>query len=576
VKLKITQFGLTILIAGILLSACGTMPNISALVSRIKLPAVVAPQAQATQQPAQPQAEPAQPKIVASSGSTPLTAYQSALENIYAQVNPAVVSIRVVENQVNPNSNSGNNQFPSIPGLPFFNNPGQGNNNQPSAPAAQALGSGFVWNADGYIVTNNHVVANSSTIEVKFADGTTLSAKLVGADPDSDLAVIKVDNPGFTLTPITITDSRNVKVGQVAVAIGNPFGLENTMTVGIVSALGRTLPAGEGNALNNGGATFTIPDIIQTDASINPGNSGGPLVNDQGALIGVNSAITSSSDSNSGIGFAIPSNIVNAVAPELIKNGKYEHPYLGISGASLTPDLAKAMKLNATQRGALVEEVVSGGPADKAGVHASNNQTTIDGQNVNVGGDVITAVDGNAVKTMDDVIAYLSDHTKVGQTVRLTVLRDGKEQSVDVTLGSRPPANTQASQVPSQPNTNPNTPQQGQGQAWLGIAGQPLTADINKEMNLPDNQQGVLVEQVQAGSPADKAGLQGSFKPVLINNQRVLVGGDVITAMNSAAINNFNDLQTFMQNAQPGQQVQMTILRNGKEQTINITPEVHP
>jgi 2-alkenal reductase len=567
-KLKITQFGLTILIASMLLSACGSMPNISAFVPGIHNPAVVA---QATQQP-QPQAEPLQPKTVTSGGSTPLTAYQSALENIYAQVNPAVVSIRVVENTGNSNSNSsGNSPFP---GLPFFGNPGQDNNNQPAVPQpAQALGSGFVWNKDGYIITNNHVAGNASKIEVRFADGATLPAKLVGADPDSDLAVIKVDNPGFDLTPITVTDSDAVKVGQVAVAIGNPFGLENTMTVGIVSALGRSLPAGEG--ITNNGGTFSIPDIIQTDASINPGNSGGPLVDDQGALIGVNAAITSSSDSNSGVGFAIPSNIVSRVVPELIKNGKYEHSYLGISGTSLTPDLAKAMNLDANQRGALVEEVVSNGPADKAGLHGSDKQMTIDGQDVNVGGDVITAIDGAPVKSMDDVIAYLSDHTNVGQKVTLTILRNGKEQSVDVTLDARPSQQAQANQ-PQLPQQNPNSTQPSNGTAWIGIAGQPLTADINKEMNLSDNQTGVLVEQVQPGSPADKAGLKGSFKPVLINNQRVLVGGDVITAMNGNPINDFNDLQTFMQSAQPGQQVQVTILRDGKEQTLNITPEVHP
>ncbi len=185
-------------------------------------------------------------------------------------------------------SNSNSNPFSNLPGFPFFGGPGQ-NNNQPSAPqVSEALGSGFVWNKDGYIVTNNHVVSGANKIEVKFADGTTLPAKLIGADPDSDLAVVKVDNPGFALTPIAVDNSATVKVGQVAVAIGNPFGLENTMTVGIVSALGRSLPA---TATNANGLSFSIPDIIQTDASINPGNSGGPLVNDQGMLIGVNSPI---------------------------------------------------------------------------------------------------------------------------------------------------------------------------------------------------------------------------------------------------------------------------------------------
>jgi serine protease Do len=569
-KHKITRLSLIFLVANLLLAACGSFSN---LVSKLPLPAlpVVKESAPVTAprqaQPKQPQTAPLQPQKVTSGAATSLTAYESALEGIYTQVNPSVVSIRVVQTQNGSSTNPGNQNSPffNIPGFPnFFGSPNQ-NNNQPAVPqVSQALGSGFVWNADGYIVTNNHVVSDATKIEVTFADGTTLPATLVGADPASDLAVVKVDNPGFALAPITISDSSTVKVGQVAVAIGNPFGLENTMTVGIVSALGRSLPAGEGNT---NGATYSIPDIIQTDASINPGNSGGPLVDDQGRLIGVNSAIDSSSNSNSGVGFAIPSTIVQNVVPELIKNGKYEHSYLGVSGTSLTPDLANAMDLPATQRGALLEEIVSNGPADKAGLHGSSKQVTIDSQNVSIGGDLITAIDGAPVKSMDDVIAYLADHTKVGQKVTLTILRAGKEQKVDVTLQARP-ASTAAPQTAN--NNNVSQP------AWLGIAGEPLTPDINKQMNLPNNQTGVLVEQVQSGSPADQGGLQGSFKPVLINGQRVLVGGDVITAIDGNSIANFNDLQAFIQNAKPGQEVKLTILRDGKEQTLAVTLAAHP
>src|SRR6266508_2095785 len=554
-KNKITQLSITVLVVSLLLAACGPLTNPLLAQPDIKQPSVVT----------QPQQSRPQ-QNTNSGGATSLGAYESALEGIYTQVNPSVVSIRVVEKQDISSLNPGdqNSPFPQIPGLPnFFGGPNQ-NNSQPSVPQySQALGSGFVWNKDGYIITNNHVVIGASKIEVKFADGTTLPANLVGEDPDSDLAVIKVDNPGFDLTPITVSDSTNVKVGQIAVAIGNPFGLENTMTVGIVSALGCTLPAGE---INTDGATFSIPDIIQTDAPINPGNSGGPLVDDQGALIGVNSAIESSAGVNSGVGFAIPSTIVSKVVPELIKNGKYEHPYLGISGITLTPDLAKAMSMDATQRGALVEEIVANGPADKAGLHGSDRQVTIDGQDVNVGGDLITAIDGTPVKTIEDVIAYLADHTKVNQKVTLTILCDGKEQTIDVTLEARP-AQTSESQT-----TTDNTPQH----VWLGIAGQPLTPQINKEMNLPENQTGVLVEQVQAGSPADLAGLQGSFKPVLINEQRVLVGGDVITAIDNNEVTSFDDLQAFMQNAKPGQQVSLIILRDGKEQSLTVTLAEHP
>jgi len=552
-KSRIAQISAIVLVAGLLLTACGTAAGLGAAgTSANQAPAVSATQ------PAQ-----SAPATTSSTATTPLSAYETALEGIYAQVNPSVVSIRVVQQQDTSSSNLPSFNLPGFPN--FFGSPNQ-NNNQPSTPQfSQALGSGFVWSSDGYIVTNNHVVSGADKIEVKFADGTTVSAKLVGADPNSDLAVVKVENPGFALNPVTISDSSIVKVGQVAVAIGNPFGLENTMTVGIVSALGRTLPASE---TSTDGNSYSIPDIIQTDAPINPGNSGGPLVDGQGALIGVTSAIESSTQSNAGIGFAIPSNIVSRVVPELIKNGKYEHPYLGISGLSLTPDVAKGMKLDTTLRGVLVEEILSGGPAEKAGLRGSTQQVTIDGQDVTVGGDVITAIDKTPVKTIEDLIAYLADHTSVGQKVSLTILRDGKEQTVEATLLANP-----GQAAPTQTSQNQNQSQQG---AWLGIAGEPLTAAINKEMNLPSKQEGVLVEQVQAGSPADQAGMQGSFKPVLINGQRILVGGDVITAIDGTAITSFNDLQAFMQSAQSGQQVKVTILRDGKQQTLDVTLAAHP
>jgi 2-alkenal reductase len=542
---KISAF---LLVASLILAACGSMT----------LPG------QVQEQPATALARAQGSGPATNSGTgTSLSDYESVLENIYAQVNPAVVSIRVVQKQA-ASVDTTNQALPffNMPGFPdFFGAPDQ-NNPQAAPQYSQAVGSGFVWSQDGYIVTNNHVVSGAEKIEVKFNDGTTLSAELIGADPDSDLAVIKVDNPGFTLTPITISDSSAVKVGQVAVAIGNPFGLENTMTVGIVSALGRTLPAGE--SFTNG-TTYSIPNIIQTDAPINPGNSGGPLVDDQGALIGVTAAIESPVGTNAGIGFAIPASIVNRVIPELIKDGKFEHTYLGISAISLTPDLAKAMDLEATQRGALVEEIVPGGPADKAGLRGSDQQVTIDGQAVNVGGDVITSIDNTPVKTMDDVIVYLADHTEVGQKVKLTVLRDGKETSLEVTLEARAANNTE---------TQATTPRL-QNRAWLGIAGLTLAPEINQEMNLSQEQTGVLVEQVQAGSPADQAGLQGSYKPVFINGQRVLIGGDVITALDGKPITTLEELQASLQKADPGQEVQLSILRENQEQTLTVTLAEH-
>ena len=260
-------------------------------------------------------------------------------------------------------------------------------------------------------------------------------ADLVGADLDSDLAVLRVDVPAGELHPVRMGDSGEVRVGELAVAIGNTFGQEGTMTVGIVSAIGRLLPVQSNNRM---APRYSIPDIIQTDAPINPGNSGGMLLNDRGEVIGVTTAIISPAQVSAGVGFAVPSAIVQNVVPTLIEDGEYRHPYLGISGASLTPDLAEAMDLPASQRGALVIDVVDGGPAAEAGMQGSDAQVEIDGQPVRVGGDVITAIDDQPVLSMDEIITYLARATEVGDTVTLTVLRDGQEVEVTVILGERP------------------------------------------------------------------------------------------------------------------------------------------
>ncbi len=361
-----------------------------------------------------------------SPGAGTLSDYEQTLENVYTQVNPSVVNIQVVSQASN------SSQSFQFPGSPFgFGNPGSGS-------VQEALGSGFVWDSQGHIVTNNHVVNGATQITVTFSDGTVADAKLVGADPDSDLAVIQVSNVAQLPEPVQIADSSQVKVGQLAIAIGNPYGLSGTMTTGIISALSRSLPVGLDNAASQQGPTYTIPDIIQTDAAINPGNSGGVLVDTTGKLIGVTSAIESSVQANSGIGFVIPSTIVQKVIPVLIKNGSYDHPRLGISGTSLTPDLAQAMNLDAQQKGALVIDVTPNGPADKAGILGSAKTVTIQGQQTTVGGDVITAIDGQPVKNFDDLASYLYTNTEVGQTVTLTVLRKGQEKQIKVTLASLP------------------------------------------------------------------------------------------------------------------------------------------
>lgn len=367
----------------------------------------------------QPAANQAPQPSLAASGD--ITTFQNTLEALYQKVNPSVVSIQVVEQPTAGSSGgSGSNQF--------------GGNTGPSL----ALGSGFVWDTQGHIVTNNHVVSGSSRITVTFADGTTMDATLVGADPNADLAVIKVNAPASELHPVEVADSTQVKVGQIAIAIGNPFGLANTMTEGIISALARSLPVGLDNQTAPTGPTYSIPDIIQTDAPINPGNSGGVLVDINGQLIGVTAAIESASQSNSGIGFVIPSEIVNKVVPPIIQTGKFNHPWLGITGTSVTPDIAKAMNLDQNQKGALIIDVTSGGPAAKAGLLAGTNQTTINGNDVVLGGDIITAVNDHAINSMDDLIAYVFIHTNANDNVTLTILRQGKVMKVPLTVGIFP------------------------------------------------------------------------------------------------------------------------------------------
>ena len=501
--------------------------------------------------PALPQATQAVAPPAASAPSSGsgdlLAAYQGTLEGIYSSVSPSVVNIRIVQ-KVDASSST----FPQLPGFPFFNQPQQ---QEPQPQYQSALGSGFVWDQDGHIVTNNHVVSGADQIEVTFSDGTIVPATLVGADPDSDLAVIKVDVSTEMLHPIQVADSNGVKVGQLAIAIGNPFGLEGTMTTGIISAVGRSLPTEQ-----NVAGSYSIPDIIQTDAPINPGNSGGVLVDVNGALLGVTSAIESPVGTNAGIGFAIPSEIVTKVVPALIKDGKYVHSWLGISGTTLIPDFASAMKLQTTQRGVLVEEIMPNSPAEKAGLRGSNDQVTLNGQQVNVGGDVITAIDGQSVTEMEDLIAYLAKSTTVNQKVTLSILRDGKEQNIDVTLQARPSAQEQA-------NTTNSSSTRG---IRLGILGTNLDSSIAKEMNLPETQQGVLIQQVEPGSLADSAGLQAGSKSVTINGQQVMIGGDVITAVNGESVTTVGELRAALGQLQGDQELTLTVLRQGKETEITI------
>ena len=292
---------------------------------------------------------------------------------------------------------------------------------------SQGSGSGSVIDSKGHILTNHHVVANARKLEVTLADESKWPAKLIGSDGDSDLAVIKIEAPREKLRVIPMGDSKNLKIGQKVLAIGNPFGLERTLTTGIISSLGRTIRSESGTLME---------DIIQTDAAINPGNSGGPLLNALGEIIGINSAIISPSGGSVGIGFAIPVNIAKKVYPELIAKGYVTYPWIGATIQSLFPEVAKYLKLK-VDRGALIAEVVKGGPADKAGLRGGDQRVQVGNMVVIVGGDVVVKADQQEVKTNDELIRYIREK-KPGETFLLQVLRKGKIESVKVTLGERP------------------------------------------------------------------------------------------------------------------------------------------
>ena len=294
------------------------------------------------------------------------------------------------------------------------------------------LGSGFVYDDNGHIITNHHVVSGGGNrLDVTFPDGIVYRASLIGSDPSADIAVLYVEEaPKEKLLPLSLADSSKVRVGERVAAIGNPFGLSGSLSNGIISGVGRQIPAEEEEG-------FTIPDIIQTDAPINPGNSGGPLLNMRGEVIGINSAIYSTTGQFAGVGFAIPSNTIAQVMPSLITTGSYQHPWLGVAGRDMTPGIADRLGLD-EPRGFLVMDVVAGSPAEKAGIQRGNEDTVIDGILIKLGGDVIIAVDNNTVRKIDDILAYVEMKKSVGDDLKLTILREGQTMEVIATLAARP------------------------------------------------------------------------------------------------------------------------------------------
>lgn len=324
---------------------------------------------------------------------------QGVLVNLYALVNPSVVNITIY-------------------------------GSQGGQVTALTQGSGFIYDGNGHIITNAHVVEGAEQVDVTFADGTTRLASVIGSDLHADLAVVEVDDMPAGLAPLPLGDIEDVAVGETVIAIGNPFGLDGTLTKGIVSALGRNIPAL---------TAFSIPQAIQTDAAINPGNSGGPLLDLQGRVVGVNAQIETSglSQTNSGVGFAIPVSIVKIVVPDLIEKGKHEWAWLGVRGSNLSATVAEAMNLS-IEKGAYIAEITDGGPAEKAGLQGASGIKTVDGRAVDVGGDVVTAINGNPVNSFDDLLIYIALQTKPGEEVALEIMRDGKLIEIRLTLENRP------------------------------------------------------------------------------------------------------------------------------------------
>jgi len=337
---------------------------------------------------------------------------ESLLVGLYERVSPSVVHIRVAQRVDEEDLSPYLKDHPELPDEYYRG----------------GFGSGFVWDDEGHIVTNQHVVADADIVEVRFLDGTILQAEVIGVDPQSDIAVIRVDPDQVQLRPVELGDSDDVKVGQWGIAIGNPFGQTWTMTRGIVSAIGRTI---------RGQTRFSIPEVIQTDASINPGNSGGPLLDSAGRVVGMNTMIVSKSGVSAGIGFAIPINTIKMAVPDLIETGRRAYAWLGVVGRSLIPQDVVAMDLPSRQ-GALVIEVAEESPADEAGLRGSEETLHIEGQDVPTGGDVIIAIDDAPIRDMDDLITYLVEKVRPKQEVTLTIIRDGKEVSVSVVLAERP------------------------------------------------------------------------------------------------------------------------------------------
>jgi serine protease Do len=438
-------------------------------------------------------------------------------------------------------------------------------------PNPSRLGSGFVYDKLGHIVTNFHVVDGSKNnkVYVTFLDGVSYEGDTIGTDPYSDLAVLKLSkvdkNISSKLVPLELGNSSTIRIGQKVVAVGNPFGLSGSLSEGIISGLGRLMPAGD-----NGGSpqnpfdkpqimkpvpSFSIPDIIQTDAAINPGNSGGPLIDMNANVIGINTAIFSNTGVYSGIGFAIPSNFLTKIVPLLIKNGEYDHPYIGINGFDITPEIAKLLNLSEAV-GFLVVNVTDDGPAKLAGILGGNKSMLINGLPIEFGGDIITEIDKKPVRKVDDILSYLENYKRIGDNVTLTVLRGPNlvKQDLTIPLTARPTLGTNMS--------NPS----------LGVMGLDVTPEIAKVMNISrDN--GFLITSIIDDSSASKANFRGSYVVTEVNGTVLELGGDIIVKMDSVDIKNQMDIKNYLKTKNIGDSIIITLLRDGSYLTKSLVLE---
>jgi serine protease Do len=421
-----------------------------------------------------------------------------------------------------------------------------------------ALGSGFVYDEDGHIITNYHVISDPNSVEVTFVDGDSYTAKIIGKDPYSDIAVLEITEDDFQkqIPPLKAANSSALQVGEQVIAIGNPFGLSGTLTAGVISQMGRVLP--------NDITGYSISNIIQTDAAINPGNSGGPLLNSKGELVGMNTAIFSNTGVYSGVGFAIPSNMVQKVVSSLLRNGSYEHPYMGISGISLSPEISNASQLNDT-KGILVVDITADSPADKAGIRGGDVLSSVDGQDMRLGGDVIVAVDNQTVRVMEDLLSYLEEQKAVGDNIELSIVRDGKTEHIDLTLAARPSQGGEDMPSPNQ------VPEQQQQRPSLGINGIDMTPELAERMNLTQSQEGFLVEDIISGGPADLAGIRGGYKVANINGSDIKLGGDIVVGIDETVVNTIQDIQSYLGTKKVGDNVQIQLIRDGQGITVPLT-----